>query len=424
MKNDEPVVTKEWRIIMKKAMAILLSLAMVITLIPTIAFAGAQPSDWAKEEVQTAADLGLTTPASVKDYTKNITREEFCELVVNMYNKAMEDPTTVTENPFKDTENPYVLKAYKLGIVKGVSSTSFAPDNSITRQEICTMLIRAYKIMDCTVEKPSGVYIFTDSSKIADWAFESVQIAYDRGIMKGIGDNKIDPLGKTTCEQSILLILRLFNRVTGEPEEEEGALELEFTTVTDDNSVYNGKEKVVDSYFEEISIQGKSKAASKINSEIAVMKQKYIDRLMEIKEIRKERPEDMFNYVNTVSSEVIMNEDGFFSVKFTWDWYGGGVFNEDIVGVTYSTKTGEMVDISEALDMSEEYALDYVSKEIGKYIEENKDYGWNDSAMEIIEKMECCDYKFYMDADNVYITFETYELADGASGSIVIPVKR
>lgn len=409
---------------MKKFIAVILSIMMVVTLTPTVAFAGAQPSDWAKDEVNEAGELGLTTAAATKDYTKNITREEFCELVVTMYDKAMNDNSKATEDPFNDTDNAYVLKAYKLGIVKGVSSTEFAPNNSITRQEICTMLMRAYKLMDSSVKAPSGIHIFTDSSKIAEWAFESVQIAFDRGIMKGVGNDRIDPLGNTTCEQSILLVLRLYNKVAGAPAEEPEALELEFEIKTDDNSIYSGKEKVVDSYFEEIEIKGKSVAAEKINGEMTSMKQAYIDRLEEIKEIRKEREEDMFNYVNTVDADITQNDTGIFSVKFTWCWFAGGVCNEDIKGATYSTKTGERIDIMDVFSRGEEYELEDMINEMSDYIDNNTDIGWNENAKELIKGMESCDFNYYVEGDKVYITFNTYEIADGASGSIVIPVMK
>ena len=59
--------------------------------------------------------------------TKPITREEFAELAVLLYEKVTDKSETVSPNPFTDTTNPQILKAYKLGITAGTSQTTFSP---------------------------------------------------------------------------------------------------------------------------------------------------------------------------------------------------------------------------------------------------------------------------------------------------------
>ncbi|MBQ6845721.1 MAG: S-layer homology domain-containing protein, partial [Oscillospiraceae bacterium] len=112
---------------------------------------------------------------------------------------------------FNDTDNQEILKAYNLGIVKGVSSNQFAPYNNITRQEICVMLVRCIDVaIDGADINNFNNNNFVDKNKISDWAIDCVNYAFDNGIMKGVGNNCIDPLGNTTCEQSILLAYRIF----------------------------------------------------------------------------------------------------------------------------------------------------------------------------------------------------------------------
>ncbi len=169
------------------------------------------PSDWAADEIEEATENGLVTSNSSKNYKANITREYFCELVIKLYEKISGNVVTSDYNPFKDTDNNDVIKAYKLGIVNGVSDTEFAPYEYITRQEICAMLVRTIGVMYPNIDPNDYDYhTFSDSAYISGWAMDSVQFAYDNNIIQGVGDNKLEPLGNTTCEQAILLINRIY----------------------------------------------------------------------------------------------------------------------------------------------------------------------------------------------------------------------
>ena len=58
--------------------------------------------------------------------TKPITREEFAEVALLMYQKASGNTgSPANPNPFTDTQNSKKIIAYQLGIVKGTSPTTF-----------------------------------------------------------------------------------------------------------------------------------------------------------------------------------------------------------------------------------------------------------------------------------------------------------
>lgn len=104
-------------------------------------------SNWAKEELDKATEYGLI-PDSLKgaDMTKPITREEFAELVVKLYEKTtLIAAVAASPNPFTDTKNPEILKAYQLGITTGTSKTTFAPKELTNREQVATMLSRAIR---------------------------------------------------------------------------------------------------------------------------------------------------------------------------------------------------------------------------------------------------------------------------------------
>lgn len=167
-------------------------------------------SSWAIPEILEAAEEGLITDAIMNNFTRNITRQEFCEISVKLYEKlAGKEAEPVPVNPFTDTSNAEILKAYNVGIVKGVSADRFAPDLPITRQEICVMLQRALKAaLPSLNANASQEFAFDDRDQIAAWAIDAVKFMYENGVMKGVGNNRIAPLGNTTREQAIVLVKR------------------------------------------------------------------------------------------------------------------------------------------------------------------------------------------------------------------------
>jgi len=168
-------------------------------------------SSWAENELLEAYQYNLTYSEVMKNFKSEITREEFCVLAVKLYEALSENHSLLGVYPFTDTKNEEILKAYKLGIVKGISSTQFAPSNKITRQEICVMIYRALDVSIPNLDKDiSGEYNFTDINKIASWAINEVKFAYKNKIMKGVGNNQIGPLQNTTREQAIVLMKRTY----------------------------------------------------------------------------------------------------------------------------------------------------------------------------------------------------------------------
>ena len=173
-------------------------------------FDGTQ-SSWAKTEITQAFNDGLTYDGVMSNFGRNITREEFCTIVVKMYEKISGKKAVSSDNPFTDVVSDDVVKAFRLGIVKGTSATTFSPDNKITRQEICVMITRCLQASVSGINTSSANDLaFADKSQIASWAKESMGFCNSVGIMNGVGNNKISPLANTTREQAIALIERTF----------------------------------------------------------------------------------------------------------------------------------------------------------------------------------------------------------------------
>ena len=170
-------------------------------------------SEWAEEELDRAKDLDLITNAIRDDMTKNVTREEFAEVLMKMYVRVTGKTVAYSENYFSDTENPEVLKAAELGIVTGNGYDQFKPDEYVTRQELCTMIYRAIKLLHPELDfNVQNVERFVDQASIDQWALEGMQFMYKNKILKGDGYGKIDPLGNSSREVATILILRAYEK--------------------------------------------------------------------------------------------------------------------------------------------------------------------------------------------------------------------
>lgn len=201
-------------------------------------------SPWARSEVAAAYETGLYSGSMrtnfQEQYTRPITRAEFCALVVDLVELAEGgDFTNGIEGisigdylaskgltyikfksqafPFKDIKS-YTLgstssipQAYSMGIIYGTSETTFSPNDYLTREQAATMLMRAGRLLGLTTG--SDPIRFRDNDQIGDWAKEGVDFVTSHGIMSGVGDNTFDPQGRYTREQALVTIVRMYDAV-------------------------------------------------------------------------------------------------------------------------------------------------------------------------------------------------------------------
>lgn len=91
-------------------------------------------------------------------------------------------------NPFKDTKDIEILKAYNLGITTGTADDKFSPDVLLNREQATTMLTRVFKkvaLAGWTIQTGSQFTLpytkpapFADDARISSWAKDSVYFSY------------------------------------------------------------------------------------------------------------------------------------------------------------------------------------------------------------------------------------------------------
>lgn len=168
-------------------------------------------SDWATFTIFDAYQNDLIPDCLMEaDLSQPITRAEFAAVCVKACEKLSGTPAlSASVNPFTDTQDIEVLKAYNLGVTQGTSETTFSPDTLLDREQAATMLTRVFQqatIPGWPQNNPPLTYTkpadFADDADISSWARDSVYFMAANKIIEGIGNNLFAPRAVTSEQQA------------------------------------------------------------------------------------------------------------------------------------------------------------------------------------------------------------------------------
>ena len=188
------------------------------------AFADLKPwsncAAWAEEYLMAAVEKEIYPDILLQaDMTQAITREEFAAVAVKYY-EALTGQTALLdkskENPFTDVSAAQedILIAYQLGVVNGMTATTFAPDGTLTREQAVTMLGRVVELVETgaiakgdagglALKKGSKQVTFTDAGAMGGWAKNYVEYFVSHGVIDGMGNGTFAPKNNMTREQAM-----------------------------------------------------------------------------------------------------------------------------------------------------------------------------------------------------------------------------
>ena len=95
----------------------------------------------------------------------------------------------------------WYAKAMTWAIEKGVSDGTF-PGNSITREQLATMLWRAAG----SPEAKGALTNFNDAASVSSWATQAMTWAVEQGLISGMGDGALNPQGNATRAQLAVIL--------------------------------------------------------------------------------------------------------------------------------------------------------------------------------------------------------------------------
>jgi hypothetical protein len=198
---------------MKKWLVSLLTLVLLLTALPLQSSAAASVvSDWARRYVSDA-EMYQILPESLAggDYTKSITRLEFGTLAFETLSNATELSLSGEPSSFEDCSSAEIASLYSIGVIKGRSSTTFAPNDTITREEAATILGRMADYMGLT--RFPNQLTYGDWDTVSLWAKDEVTKVTSLCIMNGMENGNFTPRGQFTREQAITTMVRILENI-------------------------------------------------------------------------------------------------------------------------------------------------------------------------------------------------------------------
>jgi Cell wall-associated hydrolases (invasion-associated proteins) len=177
-----------------------------------VSFTDISPGAWYFSYVDKAVAAGIFSGNGNGTFapTKNITRAEFLTVLANMSGEKLSNYSS--NSGFSDvSQNAWYAKVVTWGVKKGYilgnGNGKFAPEATLTRQQMCLILQRYAGLSGSS--KISNK--FNDHHKIDSYAVKAVYKCRDLGIVSGKGGNLFAPQDPATRSEIAALMLKYIN---------------------------------------------------------------------------------------------------------------------------------------------------------------------------------------------------------------------
>ncbi|WP_234410446.1 S-layer homology domain-containing protein [Caldalkalibacillus mannanilyticus] len=171
---------------------------------------------WAHDMIKEMAAKHIVQGVDEQHFapTRSVTRAEFATLLV----RALGLKSSLADLTFTDVApNTWyaasIRAASEAGIINGKSATRFAPDETITREEMVTMIVRAYEYVQQPVDVADQKAPFADLEKANKWSREHIQKAQQIGLVNGRENHLFVPQGVTTRAESVQVLANLLQKL-------------------------------------------------------------------------------------------------------------------------------------------------------------------------------------------------------------------
>lgn len=137
-------------------------------------------------------------------------------LVTGLY-RMEDEPAVSGSHPFTDVPDSWysdaVAWAYENAIVKGITATTFCPNNNVSREQMVTFFYRyaAYQKMDTSKRAQLGGY--EDHASIASYAADPFSWAVAEGIINGTSSTQLSPVQTANRAQCATIIQRFTEKM-------------------------------------------------------------------------------------------------------------------------------------------------------------------------------------------------------------------
>lgn len=158
---------------------------------------------WAVEAIEYLYVKGVVNGKADRVFDPNgtVTREEIVKMISIAIGLTEEADIVFNDVDSASWAKPFIAKAVKAGIISGIGENMFGFGQSVTRQDIATMLYRVIGVQETVTNSE-----FADNANIADYAKEAVSVLSEKKIINGFEDNTFRPEDSCTRAQAAVII--------------------------------------------------------------------------------------------------------------------------------------------------------------------------------------------------------------------------
>ena len=176
-------------------------------------FTDVPESRWSYPYIKQLYDAGVVSGMTATTFApaENMTREQFVTMLAGLQGADVSAYKTgkFTDVPADAWYAPYVSWAAENGVVYGVSDSAFAPDANISRQDMAVMVYRYAERFGIRLGTDVPPVTFADAGDIAAYALPAVQALQRAGVISGMPDGSFRPREHMTREQACVVLSAL-----------------------------------------------------------------------------------------------------------------------------------------------------------------------------------------------------------------------
>lgn len=169
-----------------------------------------EANHWASDYIRWSYAKGYFngTTATTFEPDSSVTRGMLVTLLHRIEGRPSAGSSTFTDVSPSSYYAEGVAWAQANGIVNGVTATTFAPSQSITREQLATMLYRYAEYKSKNVSARGDLSRYQDNNRVSNYAGVSMSWAVGTGLITGTTSTTLTPKGRATRAQTAVMLYR------------------------------------------------------------------------------------------------------------------------------------------------------------------------------------------------------------------------
>lgn len=174
--------------------------------------------NWKYENIKFVYENGIMTGVKTDEFRPDepLTRAMFASVIYRLAGEpAVSYKSIFSDVPAGKWYSNAIIWAYENGIVAGLGNGRYGINDNITREQMARMLMEFAKVQGYDTSDRADFSKFADSSQVSRWAYENMQWAVGAGIISGStrnGKYYMNPKGQATRAECAVMLTKFIQK--------------------------------------------------------------------------------------------------------------------------------------------------------------------------------------------------------------------